>query len=407
MNILIINHYAGSKLHGMEYRPYYFAKEWIKNGHKVKLVAASYSHIRTVQPIVKSTITTESIDGIEYTWVKTIDYKGNGLRRFINMLSFVFKLFIFRRKIIGSFVPDVVIASSTYPLDIYPAKYYTKLFNAKLVFELHDLWPLSPMELGGMSKWNPFIMLMQHAENFAYKRSDYVISILPKALEHMMQHGLEREKFHYVPNGIDLSEWTKRAHVTDDVKSLIAKLKAEDKMLVAYVGAHGIANALDAVVDAMGLIKDKKISLILVGQGPEKQRLQQKVRVLGLNNILFIPTVNKEYIPELLSYFDVLFIGLQKQPLFRFGISPNKLMDYMMAGKPVIQAICAGNDIVGESGCGFSVEAENPNAIADAIIKMSQLSVQEREKMGKIGHEYITSNNTYEILARKFLSAIK
>ena len=407
MNILLINHYAGSKTHGMEYRPYYLAKEWVKNGHKVRIIAASYSHVISIQPVVNNIITKECIDGIEYVWVKTNSYGDNGIKRFVNMLSFVTKLLIFKRSILKSFVPDVVIASSTYPLDIFPARYYAKQFEAKLVFEVHDLWPLSPMELGGMYKLNPFIMLMQYAENFAYKHSDYVVSMLPNAVEHMIAHGMNFKKFNYIPNGINVAEWEQIISIDENIKKIIVDIKNKGHLLIGYAGAHGVANALDSVIDAMAIIKDKSVSLVLIGQGPEKSRLQERVKKLDLSNVIFIPTIKKECIPSLLNFFDILFIGLQKQPLFRFGISPNKLMDYMMAGKPVIQAIDSGNNIVGEAQCGLSVEAENPEKIANAIIKISQLSKQDLELIGKRGREFVLSNNTYEVLANKFLNVIK
>ena len=102
------------------------------------------------------------------------------------------------------FNPNIVIASSTYPLDIIPAFLIAKKTRAKLIFEVHDLWPLSPIELGGMSPFHPYIMIMQWAENFAYRVSHKVVSILPKTKSHMQKHGLGPDKFAHIPNGIDI-----------------------------------------------------------------------------------------------------------------------------------------------------------------------------------------------------------
>ena len=115
----------------------------------------------------------------------------------------------------------------------------------------------------------------------------------------------------------------------------------------------------------------------------------------------------QQSLPSLLAVMDVCYIGLQRQPLFRFGVSPNKLMDYMMAGKPVIHAIEAGNDLVAESGCGISVPPEDPVAIAEAIKKLMSMSSAEREEMGGRGKEYVIANHDYKVLARKFLEAMK
>lgn len=155
MNILLVNHYAGSVYHGMEFRPYYLGLEWVKAGHNVTVVAADCSHLRSKKVKLTDSLETENIDGINYVWLKTLDYTGNGVRRALNMASFVASLFRFSKRIISIAKPDVVIASSTYPADIFPSRYIANKSNAKLVFEIHDLWPLSPMELGKYVEISP------------------------------------------------------------------------------------------------------------------------------------------------------------------------------------------------------------------------------------------------------------
>lgn len=406
MNIILINHYAGSNDHGMEYRPFYLAREWVKLGHDVTIVAASFSHLRSKQPGVNGDSTVEFIEGIRYVWLKTPAYQGNGIGRILNMSSFIYQIFR-QKKIVSENRPEVVIASSTYPLDIYPARYIAKAANAKLLFEVHDLWPLSPMELGGMSPWHPFIMIMQRAENFAYRVSDRIISMLPKADSHMREHGMASEKFSYVPNGIDVPEWQKSKDILLDQHSdIFEKLRNNGQFIVGYAGAHGLANALDSLIKAGELLKNQLISIVLIGQGPEKEKLEKLALEKKLDNIVFLPSVKKQSIPALLDKMDVLYIGLQKQSLFRFGISPNKLMDYMMAAKPVIHAIEAGNDLVEESGCGISVQSESPKEIAEAILKLKAISQSERKNMGENGKKYVIKNHDYKFLAKKFIDYI-
>jgi len=407
MNILLINHYAGSPQYGMEYRPYYLAREWVKMGHKVVITSASFSHLRSKQPKVNGNISEELIDDIRYIWIKAQSYKGNGLKRILNMLTFVSKLMFLSKRLSSHFKPDIVIASSTYPLDIYPAYLISRFSKAKLIFEVHDLWPLTPIELGGMPKWHPFIVILQIAEDFAYKHADKVISILPKALEHMVSRGLDPKKFVYIPNGIDIEEWQSfNTQLPEGHKEIIEKLKKEVKFLVGYTGSFGVANALDYFVKAASYLKDLPVALVLVGQGPEKENLQKYVTENNLNNVVFLPPVPKNSIPELLSKMDILYISLRKSPLFRFGISPNKLFDYMMAGKPIINAISAGNDLVAESGCGISIPPEDPVAIAEAIKKLIDMSPLEREEMGRRGREYVIKNHDYKVLAKRFLEAM-
>ncbi|WP_303840295.1 glycosyltransferase family 4 protein [Selenomonas ruminantium] len=406
MNILLINHYAGSPEYGMEYRPYYLAREWVKMGHNVTIVGANFSHLRIKQPKVNE----ECIDGIRYIWLETPTYQGNGMRRIKNMLSFLWKLYSQEKQINAEHKPDVVIASSTYPLDIYPAHYIAKKYKAKLVFEVHDIWPLTPMEIGHMSKYHPFIMVMQMAENFMCKHVDKLVSILPKAEEHYLEHGLAKGKFVCVPNGIIVD-----GKPTDSAQNSLSQLeninaieKEHDKgnYVLLFAGAHGTANALDTLLDASKLFVDIPVTICLMGGGQEKNRLQLRVKEEKINNVIFLNPVKKNEVANILDKADVLYIGLAKTNLFHFGISPNKMMDYMLARKPIISAIDAGNDMVTEAKCGISVPAENPAAVVDAIKKLISLSNEERLVLGKNGLAYVKVNHDYKKLAVDFIKKL-
>lgn len=405
MNILYINHYAGSNQHGMEFRPFFMADRWVKAGNNVTIAASSYSHLRTKNPEMYRKKTMEQIiEGVRYFWIHGTEYEGNGMGRIKNMLGFLHGLYKYGDELEAQGKPDVVIASSTYPLDIYPARKLAKKYGAMLIYEVHDLWPLSPIELGGMSPHHPYIMLMQAAENYCYKHSDYVVSLLPNAQEHMVEHGLKPEKFICIPNGIVKADWEQPMASTPVYSDLLNQYHDEGYFLIGYTGAHGIANALDSFVEAGEQLRDQKIKLLLVGPGPERQRLAQKVIDLKLKDVVeFLEPVKRGQMPELLSQFDALYVGLQRQPLFRFGVSPNKLMDYMMAAKPVIFAIDAGNDMVADANCGISIEPEDSTAIAQAAKKLASLPKEELRGMGERGKEYILHNNEYDVLSKKFL----
>jgi glycosyltransferase involved in cell wall biosynthesis len=387
------------------------AREWVRAGHSVTILAASHSHVRSTQPHIQSTFTKEEIEGIQYIWAKTLPYTQNGLKRFMNMLVFIARIFQYFLKSPKNTRPDAVIASSTYPLDIYPAFYISKISRAKLFFEVHDLWPLSPIELGGMKKTHPFIILMQMAENFAYKYSDKVISMLPKTLNYMMEHGLDSKKLSYIPNGIDLEEWAKLPNPDKDpyISKILEKVKNDQLagyFTIAYLGTHGLANALDNFINAAEILKNHKMKFYLIGGGPDKKNLQILSQNKKLEHVNFIDSIPKHYIPLATQAFDCNYIGLQKQPLFRFGISPNKLMDYMAAQKPIIAAFEAGNDIIKEAQCGINVPAENPQALANGILQMTQLSKEERTQMGKNGYDFVKKHHDYKVLSKKFLNEL-
>jgi glycosyltransferase involved in cell wall biosynthesis len=407
LNILLINHYAGAKGYGMEYRPFYLAREWINLGHNVTVFAASYSHLRTRAITVENGYKQENIEGINYIWFRTPAYSGNSMGRITNMLSFLKSLYSRSESVLKNNGPDAVIASSTYPLDIFPAHRISRKHKAKLIFEVHDLWPLSPIILGGYSRWHPYIMMMQKAEDFAYSKSDIVVSLLEKAQAYMESRGMQQRKFVWIPNGVDVEEWRNNAGILpEECEQELIRLRRENRFLICYAGAHGLANSLDTLIDAAELLKDKSAQVIFVGNGPHKDELKAKAIEKNLKNVSFWDPVAKESIPLLLGRMDALYIGLMKGPLFHFGISPNKLLDYMMSGKPVIQAIDAGNDMVSEAGCGFTVPPDNPSAVAQAIGSLMSLSKSELEEMGSRGRSYVTSLHDYRILARKFIDAM-
>jgi len=450
MNILLINHYAGSVRHGMEYRPYYLAREWVRLGHRVNIVASSESHIRSQAPQLKGAARLdETIDGIDYTWLATPPYRGNGAGRVRNMLAFVLRLRRDSEMLARTLQPDVVIASSTYPLDIWPASRIARRAGARLLFELHDLWPLSPMELGGYSRWHPFIMLMQAAEDFACRQADAIVSILPRVREHLEAHGMAPHKLHLVPNGVDPAEWQDAEpdsggeprrepahapnhvtnHVPDDVSTTgpggvhkhaqhhlatplppaldaaLDELRMRGKFVVAYAGTHGLANALGTLLEAAALLRDRPIAFVLVGAGPDKPALVHRAAELGLANVQFFDPVPKSMVPALLRRIDLAYIGWRRQPLYRFGISPNKLIDYMMAARPVLHAVEAGNDPVAEAGCGMTVTPEDPRAVADGILALQAIGADARAALGRRGRAYALANHSYPVLGQRFLNA--
>ena len=408
MDILLINHYAGSLKHGMEYRPFYLAREWVRAGHRVTIAAASVSHVRTVAPEVSGTVAEEEIEGVRYLWFKTPLYRGNGAARALNMLGFVGQLLRHKEALARCCMGGAAIASSTYPLDVLPAALIARSAGARLVYEVHDLWPLSPIELGAMSPRHPFIVVMQRAENFAYRHASKVISMLPKAEPHMRRHGLASGKFVHIPNGIDMDGWNSGAeNVPEGHRRALDRSRVHGAFTVLYAGAHGLANALDSVVHAADLLREEPVTVLLVGQGPEKPSLERLATRLGVANVVFLPPVPKAAIPALLEAADALLIPLRRSSIFRFGVSPNKLIDYMMAGKPVIQAIEAGNDMVAESGCGISVRPEDPGVIADAVRQLMGLTPAEREAMGACGRAYATARHDYRVLARHFIEALE
>ncbi len=398
-SITIINQYIGSPSHGMEYRHYYLAKNLIEEGYSVTLISASYSHLFSKSPNVKESFKKEKIDGIHYIWVKVPKYRSSkSIGRIWNMFYFSWKL-----KFLKDISPSHILVSSPSLFPVKIGKKWADKFNTKFLFEVRDIWPLSLVELSNINENNPLIYFMKYYEKFAYRYADNIISLLPTAKEYYISQGMDKDKFIYLPNGIEI----KKQAFTSLPENIVLKIP-KNKFIVAYSGTVGIANNLDYLIDVANLLKDNRyIHFIILGQGGEKKRLVERTIKLGLENFTFLDPVSKEQVGTFLHYIDVAFISLVPEKLFGFGVSPNKVFDYMYAKRPIIWAIEAGNNLVDEAKCGYSVELSNVEALKATIIKMSQLSKEKLRELGNNGYNFVKTYHSYQMLAQKLIMKIE
>lgn len=399
-NILIINEYAGSPSYGMTFRHYYLAKEFIKKGYNTTIVSASFSHFLKKYPQMEGKIfQSQKVDGVDFIWIKVMEYKKSfDKKRAFKWIEFTAKLFFLGKKL--DYKPDVIICSTTELFAILPAYYLSKKYGAKLVFEVRDIWPLTLIKIGNFSEKNIFIRIMFWLEKFSLKNSDILVSNLSNYTRHIKSLGIDREAF-WVSNGIDLDEMKSIEKLSGEVYNKIPK----NKFIVGYTGKLGVSNAIIYLLEAAKILKDNTdIVFVIVGDGQEKENL--KKFAYELKNVIFIEPIKKTQVQCMLELFDVCYIGLQKEELFKFGISPNKLYDYMYSKKPILQSIDIENDIVEKSNCGICVEAQNSDAIARGIIQLYGMSDEERSAMGSNGKNYVLENFTYDKLAEKFISIL-
>lgn len=401
-NIWIINEYAGTPYHGMTFRHYYLAKEFVKLGYKVTIFTSSFSHYKLKQHLeVKNTFTKENIDGIDFVWVKMPSYKApKSLGRIRNWFLFASKLFFI--PFLKLEKPDSILVSSLPLHPIVSGKYLANKYNAKLIFEVRDIWPLSAIELGGYSAKNPFIKHLQWLEDFAYKKSDAVVTLLANAYEHMKTRGLSEDKFNYIPNGISLDE----VRQIEELDEKTIKQLPKNKFIIGYAGTFGIANALDSFIEAAKILKNNdSIAFVLVGDGKEIEKMLELAK--DCKNVHFVNPVNKNQVQSVLHYFDVCYIGLKNDPLFKYGVSPNKLFDYMYSGKPILYAInSASFKPVTNINAGLDIESENPKAVVNGVLKLYSMSKEERNQMGQNGKKYVLAHHDYKHLAERLLKVI-
>lgn len=405
--ILLINQYAGSPRDGMEFRPHALAREWQASGHEVLIVAGSPSHVRAHNPELARRVSREVVDGVEFEWLKLPRYDGNGARRAANIVAFASQLRARSRALADEFSPDVVIASSTHPLDIYGARAVARRSGARLVFEIHDLWPLTPVELGGMSPRHPFVRLMASAEREACTSADTVVSILPAADRHLITRGMPAERYVHVPNGISIAESDAGDPLPEDQAELARSLRADGCFLVGYAGGIGLANAIDDLISAAERLRDAPVAFLIWGDGPERAAVERQAADAGLSRVRFLGRIPKRTVRAALEACDALYLGWKRRSIYRFGVSPNKLFDYMAAARPIVHATSAPGDPVAEYRCGVSVPAEDPGALADAIEQLAAMPAAERAELGARGRRRAEDHHDYSILAAQMLSAVE
>ena len=398
-NIWIINQYCGSKVHGMNFRSWYFAKELKKKGYNPHIISASYSHLFYKLPITKGKFTLEDIDGIPFTWVKVSKYKGSqSIGRVLVMIQFMLNLFFLPKKKLKN--PDVIIVSSLSPLPIINAYLWSIKYKAKLIFEVRDIWPLSLVEIGGFSKLNPLVLFFGWFEKFAYKKADKVISLLPNAKPHMESRGMNKDKFVHIPNGFNLEEMKKSKELDKSISNLIPK----KKFIVGYTGSLGASNAMEYLIEASNQLENNEnIHFVIFGKGQHLEKLKNNAK----NNVSFLGQIDKSQIQSAISFFDVCYIGWHNHPLYRFGISPNKIFDYMYGGKPIIHSVNTFNDFVQIAEAGISIPPENPKEIANVVSEISKLEKEKLKEWGENGKKYVEENHTFSHLTELLISTFE
>lgn len=408
LRILIVNQYAGSPVHGMEFRAFELAREWAKLGHQVQIVAGFPSHLRSSNPTFGRLVTRELVEGVQFEWFRLPRYSGNGLRRAANVMAFAGLLRRRSARIARRFRPDIVIASSTHPLDTYGARRIAKRAGGTFVFEVHDIWPLTPIEVGGLSPRHPFIALLGRAERYACVHADAVVSVLPKADEHLVTRGMDQARYFHIPNGIDIaSSDAGRIELPADQAELLRRLQAEGVFRVGYAGGLGLANAIDDLIAAAVLMRDEAVAFVIWGDGPLRGQLEARISDEKLTNVYLLGTIPRPAVRSALSACDVLYLGWKRHSIYRFGLSPNKLFDYLASGRPVLHATSAPDDPVAAYGAGISVPAEDPEAIARAIRELATLPADVLDAYGARGREQVLAHHDYPVLARRFLEAVR
>lgn len=337
--------------------------------------------------------------------VWTPQAESNGAKRVLSMLAFSVMAIGkgWRRR--SGCGPDVVIGSSPHPFGAVAAWALAKRHHARFVLEIRDIWPKSLVNMLGTPKWHPFIVLLGAVERFLYARADVIVTLLPGSDTHIRAVCPRSADIHWIPNGVEFEQGRGPA-----------PREQNGEFVAMYAGAHGLPNSLDTLVKAAGIAarRDRemerhapRIRVVLVGDGKEKSNLVRMAADLGLDNVSFLDSVPKAEVPALLASADVLVLTLLDSPVFRDGISPNKLFDYMAAGRPVIMSVDTPVDPVKTARAGVTVQPANAEALADAMLNMRDTPIAERDAMGRRGREYVEANHDMRALAARLAGVVR
>tara|TARA_R110001583_G_scaffold145875_1_gene297878 strand:- start:37 stop:1251 length:1215 start_codon:yes stop_codon:yes gene_type:complete len=397
--IWILNQTAGKPDSGWGERHFNFSKHWISKGYKVKIISGSYNHLFINQPkITNSAFTLEEVEeNITFCWVKIPKYDGGSIFKLWSMIVFAFKVLFLKSSQLEK--PDIIIVSSMPIFPILSGIYLKRKFKAKkLVVEIRDLWPLTPMFLLGYSKFHPMILLMAWIEKIGYKKSDSIVSLLPNASSYINKISGDASKFTWISNGID-----ENLLANEPLSKSIIDQIPTNKFIVGYAGTMGLANALEYLIEASILmVNNVEVHFVLIGNGYLKESLIQKTA--GNLNITFIDKINKAQVQNMLHYFDVCFIGRNDTPLFNYGVSSNKYFDYMLASKPILESSNFIKSPVEMSNCGITVLPESGKSIVDGILEFQNMSSEELKGIGEKGLIYVRKYHNFEYLSDKYLN---
>lgn len=391
----------------MSYRPYYFTKAFNQVGHQAYVIGASHHHLKQASKPQREAIKKIIIEDVPFILLKTRAYRENGLSRLINMFQYASKFRSQKNKLIKlTGKPDVIIVSSAHPFHFKTLEKIARKYGATLIFEVRDLWPLSLIQLAKLPPLHPLALWIAFIEKRAYKRADAVVSLLDKALPYMQSKGLAPERFHVIPNGTNSAMFRLPEKLPESMVDCIQSVKQTGAFLVGYAGALGEPNALKYLLSAMKQLADREVMvhLFLLGEGALKAELEAYAAQEHLTNITFFDGISKHKLPGFLNQMDVLYLGWNAVDLYQYGVSPNKIFDYMMSGIPILESGGAPQSMIEYVGCGFRCDAANPDAIEDAILSMSQISKDERLAMGARGKQAVEEYYDYQVLTRDYMA---
>lgn len=381
-------------------RAWFLLKEFVSRGVVVTAFGSDSNHLADC-PEFEGNYFSENVDGVNVVWIKTFKYKNaSSVFRILNWLHFEWRLLFLDKSRIEK--PDAIIISSLSLLTILNGFLLRWKFSSKLIFEIRDIWPLTIIEEGGYSKWNPFVMTLALVEYLGYKYSDLIVGTMPNLQEHVKNITGDDGKVVCIPMGVS-SEMLKQGASLPD--GYLAKYIDNKYFNVVHAGTIGITNALETLFAAAELLAENEtIKFVIVGDG--NLRAEYERRYQHLKNVVFAPKVSKAQVHSVLSKSSLVYFSTYKSKVWHYGQSLNKVIDYMLSGRPVIASYSGFPSMINEAECGFFTPADDHIALANKVVEISLLDTSILDLMGARGRPWLIKNRDFKLLANFYIQFI-
>ncbi len=370
MHILFLTDNFPPEVNAPASRTFEHCREWVKAGHKVTVVtcAPNFPKGKVFDGYRNRAWQTEEMDGIRVIRVWSYITANEGfVKRILDYQSFMVTATLASPFVRGV---DVVVGTSPQFFTACAAYVVAGMKRVPWVFELRDLWPESIRAVGAM-KESKALDWLEKLELFLYRKANAVVSVTNAFRDNLIGRGIDGAKIHVVTNGVDISRFNPREKDAE----LVRELGLEGKFVAGYIGTHGMAHALETLLEAAAKLKARpdgdRYRILLLGDGARKAELVAQAQAKGLDNVLFVDSVSKEQVVRYWSLLDVSIIHLRKTELFTTVI-PSKLFECMGMGIPVLHGVAGESaGIVEKEGAGIVFEPENADALCDGLARLA------------------------------------
>ena len=392
MHLLIVNQYGlptgtpGITRHGD------LGAELVRRGHEVTVIASRFNYLTRSSSDGR---TTEDHGGVRFRWLDTGSYRGNDRQRARSMLSFTARATAvglrMRRR------PDVVIASSPHLLVSLSGLAIARRYRVPFLFEVRDLWPSILVDLGAIRAGSLSHRALVRLERLSYRFADRIITVPPHADRRVAELGGDAAKCVHIPNATALDA-SADAPLPSSLTEILDRCEGRDVLL--YAGAQGVSNGLGVVLDALDLMRRDdpgtygRLAVVLIGDGGEHDALVASASGRGHEHLFFHPPIEKAAIPAALRRASFLLVSFSDAPTYDYGLSPNKLFDYMSARRPVLLASRLLDTPVDEARAGHCFVPGSAVSLAEAIRSLVEAPAEDRAAMGERGAELVGQRYT-------------